>query len=350
MEQPFLTSPEIRQLVGEGAFERGRAYARSGMVRQVRWNPAGRLLTAIVDGSGPRPYRSQVAFSATKAVWASSCSCPMGLDCKHIAALLLVASAPDNDPVTVTAAATTSATRTPEAARSWRTLVPATPDRGAALALGVELRRRERRTAARWSSAEARSVTRSAVSIAFGDLHVGLRPLVQSATTRRWIKGNISWEAVRQQRGGFRRDHLKWLRDLQAIAASSRPTWSPLDSAEWIVLDTIESPLLWRHLREAAGLKIPLVALSSSVDVRIVDNAGGALPGLGLPAAQAFVAALGVEVTGKQGWTDVARFSAMGIPAVNYGPGDPNLAHMDDEQCPVAQYATCEQALLRWLS
>ena len=43
-------------------------------------------------------------------------------------------------------------------------------------------------------------------------------------------------------------------------------------------------------------------------DVRIVDNAGGALPGLGLPAAQAFVAALGVEVTGKQGWTDVARF------------------------------------------
>ena len=273
MEQPFLTSPEIRQLVGEGAFERGRAYARSGMVRQVRWNPAGRLLTAIVDGSGPRPYRSQVAFSATKAVWASSCSCPMGLDCKHIAALLLVASAPDNDPVTVTAAATTSATRTPEAARSWRTLVPATPDRGAALALGVELRRRERRTAARWSSAEARSVTRSAVSIAFGDLHVGLRPLVQSATTRRWIKGNISWEAVRQQRGGFRRDHLKWLRDLQAIAASSRPTWSPLDSAEWIVLDTIESPLLWRHLREAAGLKIPLVALSSSVDVRIVDTA-----------------------------------------------------------------------------
>ena len=85
-------------------------------------------------------------------------------------------------------------------------------------------------------------------------------------------------------------------------------------------------------------------------DVRIVDNAGGALPGLGLPAAQAFVAALGVEVTGKQGWTDVARFSAMGIPAVNYGPGDPNLAHMDDEQCPVEQYVACEAALLRWLA
>ena len=85
-------------------------------------------------------------------------------------------------------------------------------------------------------------------------------------------------------------------------------------------------------------------------DLTVVDNVGGARPGLHLPAAQAFVEAFGVEVTAKQGWTDVARFSAMGVPAVNFGPGDPNLAHMDDEQCPVAQYATCEQALLRWLS
>ncbi|MBK9476664.1 MAG: succinyl-diaminopimelate desuccinylase [Tetrasphaera sp.] len=85
-------------------------------------------------------------------------------------------------------------------------------------------------------------------------------------------------------------------------------------------------------------------------EVAIVDNAGGARPGLHLPAAQAFVEALGVEVTAKQGWTDVARFSAMGVPAVNFGPGDPNLAHMDDEQCPVEQYAACEAALLRWLT
>ncbi len=85
-------------------------------------------------------------------------------------------------------------------------------------------------------------------------------------------------------------------------------------------------------------------------EVAIVDNAGGARPGLHLPAAQAFVEALGVEVTAKQGWTDVARFSAMGVPAVNFGPGDPNLAHMDDEQCPVEQYLACEAALLRWLA
>ena len=84
-------------------------------------------------------------------------------------------------------------------------------------------------------------------------------------------------------------------------------------------------------------------------DIAVVDNAAGARPGLHLPAAQAFVAALGLEVVAKQGWTDVARFSAMGVPAVNFGPGDPNLAHMDDEQCPVWQYEKCEEALLRWL-
>lgn len=90
--------------------------------------------------------------------------------------------------------------------------------------------------------------------------------------------------------------------------------------------------------------------LFSGFEVDVVDNAGGARPGLDLPAARAFVEALGVPVEAKQGWTDVARFSAMGVPAVNFGPGDPNLAHMDDEQCPVEQYTRCEDALLRWLA
>ena len=91
-------------------------------------------------------------------------------------------------------------------------------------------------------------------------------------------------------------------------------------------------------------------AVFDGFEVEVTDNAGGARPGLHLPAAQAFVAALGVSVEAKQGWTDVARFSAMGVPAVNFGPGDPNLAHMDDERAPVRDYLECETALLRWLS
>ncbi len=80
------------------------------------------------------------------------------------------------------------------------------------------------------------------------------------------------------------------------------------------------------------------------------DSADGARPGLHLPAARQFVEALDVHLTAKEGWTDVARFAGLGIPAVNFGPGDPNLAHMDDERCPAHQYVDAEAALRRWLA
>ena len=85
-------------------------------------------------------------------------------------------------------------------------------------------------------------------------------------------------------------------------------------------------------------------------ELNVVDVAEGARPGLDRPAAQAFLAASGVEARPKYGWTDVARFSALGVPAVNYGPGDPNKAHADDENCPVEQIYACEEGLRAWLT
>lgn len=85
-------------------------------------------------------------------------------------------------------------------------------------------------------------------------------------------------------------------------------------------------------------------------ELKIVDLAEGARPGLDRPEALAFLAASGVEARPKYGWTDVARFSALGVPAVNYGPGDPNKAHADDENCPIEQIYACENGLRAWLT
>ncbi|MEO6942404.1 MAG: succinyl-diaminopimelate desuccinylase, partial [Terrimesophilobacter sp.] len=82
----------------------------------------------------------------------------------------------------------------------------------------------------------------------------------------------------------------------------------------------------------------------------VIDLAEGARPGLDAPLARDFLAAVGGAALPKYGWTDVARFSALGIPAVNYGPGDALRAHADDERVDTAQITECERGLRAWLS
>ncbi|MGH3490195.1 MAG: succinyl-diaminopimelate desuccinylase, partial [Actinopolymorphaceae bacterium] len=94
------------------------------------------------------------------------------------------------------------------------------------------------------------------------------------------------------------------------------------------------------HVREVFGDHV----------VELRDSAPGALPGLDRPAAADFVAAVEAEPRPKFGWTDVARFAELSIPAVNYGPGESQLAHTKDEYVEIAELHRCEERLTAWLT
>ncbi|MGN7950134.1 succinyl-diaminopimelate desuccinylase [Microbacterium sp. 22215] len=119
-----------------------------------------------------------------------------------------------------------------------------------------------------------------------------------------------------------------------------------------VIPDACEVEVNYRFApsKSAADAEAHIRNLLAGFDVEITDAAEGARPGLDAPIAQEFVAAVGAEPRPKYGWTDVARFSALGIPAVNYGPGDPHLAHHDEERVPLAQIDAVERGLRTWLS
>ena len=95
-----------------------------------------------------------------------------------------------------------------------------------------------------------------------------------------------------------------------------------------------------RHIRE----------VFAGWEVNVVDSAPGARPGLGEPAAASFAAAVGGVPRAKLGWTDVARFAALGIPAVNYGPGISEIAHTPDEYVEIPKIGDCEERMRAWLT
>lgn len=98
------------------------------------------------------------------------------------------------------------------------------------------------------------------------------------------------------------------------------------------------------HVEEVLAIDDPLI------EVEVADVSPAAAPGLAHPAARELVAAVGGVVKPKYGWTDVARFAAMGVPAVNFGPGDPALCHKRDERIPVHMIGDLHRDLRAYLT
>lgn len=118
-----------------------------------------------------------------------------------------------------------------------------------------------------------------------------------------------------------------------------------------VIPDLAEMMVNYRFSPDKSGSEAEQIVrdLFSDFEVEIVDLAEGARPGLDTEFAQKFIAATKSSVQPKYGWTDVARFSALGIPAINYGPGNPSLAHADNENVPVGHLSDCYLGLSTWL-
>ena len=99
------------------------------------------------------------------------------------------------------------------------------------------------------------------------------------------------------------------------------------------------------HVRQVLA---PALA-ETRAQFELTDSAPAARPGLDLPMAAQFVAATGKPPRAKYGWTDVARFAGLGVPAVNFGPGDPNLAHTREEHVAPQDVLDAEKAVATWL-
>jgi succinyl-diaminopimelate desuccinylase len=113
---------------------------------------------------------------------------------------------------------------------------------------------------------------------------------------------------------------------------------------------TIEVNYRFAPDRSEADAEAHLLAVFAGFEMELTDSAPGALPGLTAPPAREFIAAVGAPPAAKLGWTDVSRFAALGVPALNFGPGDPNLAHRRDEHVEIGKIWDGAAVLRRWLT
>lgn len=140
-------------------------------------------------------------------------------------------------------------------------------------------------------------------------------------------------------------DGLEYHEGLQAVAITGGVAGNVVPDIATVTVNYRFAPD-----RSIAEAEAHLREVFAGFDFIVTDAADSATPGLSRPAAAAFLAAVGGTAQPKFGWTDVARFSALGVPAVNYGPAHPSLAHTPHEFVPIAQLHAVLDRMTAWLS
>ncbi|MBS1698078.1 MAG: DNA/RNA helicase, partial [Actinobacteria bacterium] len=154
-------------------------------------------------------------------------------------------------------------------ADDWRVLLPSTRASGAPLALGVELRRRDRADSRHWASRPLRTATARDLVKDPGELFLAVRPLRRNDAGGAWVQSDADWDAVRRPGTRFRAAHSRWFADLLSISRDSLLSGT---AGDWLLLDPVASPLLWSHLGSAAAVGVDLVATERSTRLQWADD------------------------------------------------------------------------------
>jgi len=264
---PFTDPGHIRRFADSATYERGVGYFADGAVERIEWDPLTSVIEAVVAGSGGRTYRCRVRLDPQRVdhpIAATSCTCPVQFDCKHTVATLLAANR------------LAAAAPVPDGGRSWREVfAPSAPIERARtpLALGVELRQRVRRGASTWAPARVEAATPRGLHQYGADVLIGLRPLERSARSDSWIKGGVSWDALRRPTTAYDPAQARWFAELYSIGRDVRSFGAFSDVSEWLTLDDVESSLLWPHLAAAEDHGIPLVPTKRTTTVALAGSA-----------------------------------------------------------------------------
>ncbi|MBI9114008.1 DEAD/DEAH box helicase [Sanguibacter suaedae] len=277
----MLTPADVSDLVGPEVLARGVAYATAGHVLTTARNRAGTSIVGHVRGSGGKEYVAVVEMSGPgddAAPVAGRCSCPVRVDCKHVAAVLLVASGA----VTPTG---TDGGAPGQGAAEWETTfagfigqghpVPGSDTRhvpGGArqrvpeeIGLQLELLTTTPRTGTRWTAGDPNRGPR---------VRLGMRPVVRGARGR-WVRTGVSWDAVRylNYRGVDHPDeHVDVLKALRGLAGATDDA-VPGTPSRWVHADVLPSAALWALLDEARRVGLPVVCADKAQTPVVLPHA-----------------------------------------------------------------------------
>ncbi len=246
---------EVEAAVGSQAFDRGRAYARRGRVLSGEWDPSGETLTGSVVGQGAL-YDTTAFFAGNRdgalAFEDGECSCPVGYNCKHVAALAIAAAESRSAGRPAQGLRLVRQPTTETQRSSWeeplRALIDAPAEQAAGNPLAIEL-------ALHANGLAGRGAPRLMARL--------MRPGARGG----WIHGSLTWsrtDSWHLRSGEYRADHLALVRELYAVhrASASRESYSSYWYASGAdkMLDLTDcGPYLWPMLDEAARIGLTFI-------------------------------------------------------------------------------------------